>query len=85
MQREMHTKERNTAEKYGRNVRMPRGRRETRKEEIPRAAYCASASLQRGREMPGATEGMSEKGAVPGQKKTGSTKKKDARILPKAK
>ena len=37
------------------------------KEEIPRTAYCASTSLQRGKNYPVAKEGTSEKGAVPGQ------------------
>ena len=45
---------------------MPQGRRETLKK-VPHTAYCASASLQRGKDFPAASEGRSVKDAVPGQ------------------
>ena len=41
------------------------GRR--KKGEVPRTAYCASASLQRGKNFLVASEGRSVKGAAPGQ------------------
>ena len=44
---------------------MPQGRRG--RKEVPRTASCASASLQRGKDFPVASEGRSVKGAVPGQ------------------
>ena len=34
---------------------------------VPHTAYCASASLQRGKDFPAASEGRSVKDAVPGQ------------------
>ena len=36
-------------------------------EKLPRTASCASASIQRGKDFPVASEGRSVKGALPGQ------------------
>ena len=48
-----------------RDARMPQGNR--RRREDPRAASCASASVQRGKNFLVQSKGRSVKGAVPGQ------------------
>ena len=60
-QRGNHTTERNTAEMRGCH-----GEEERRKKN-PRTVSCASASLERSKDFPVASEGKSVKDAVPGQ------------------
>ena len=54
-----------TKQRKYRNETIPQCKRESR--EVPRAASCASASLQRGKDFPVASKDRSVKGAVPGQ------------------
>ena len=73
----VNSKQCGTNQREQRNEKILQRKRESRK--VPRAASCASASLQRDKDFPVASQDRSVKGAVSSQRYGKKVQKKDAK------